>query len=110
MGRGKTTFSLADTRKMFPSQISIDDRTLIRAGAISGCLAVGLGAYGAHDLQKNLKDQPKEKAEMLYEMFHTASKYHFTNSIMMIADIVFSSSPPLSNKSFHTGSRSNFKT
>lgn len=49
----------------------------IRLAGLSGALAVGLSAYGAHGL-KDLPDRRKT-------VFDTASKYHFIHSLAMLA-------------------------
>lgn len=53
-----------------------------KVGAVSGALAVGLGAFGAHGLQKapHVIADPK-----LLETWKTASQYHLVHSVAMLA-------------------------
>lgn len=55
----------------------------LRLAAISGALAVAIGAFGAHLLRDRLS--PKSM-----EIFHTASQYHFYHSLaLMGAGLLF---------------------
>lgn len=55
----------------------------MRLAAISGALAVAIGAFGAHLLRDRLS--PKSM-----EIFHTASQYHFYHSLaLMGAGLLF---------------------
>eukprot|EP00695_Tsukubamonas_globosa_P000074 TRINITY_DN1059_c0_g1_i1.p2 TRINITY_DN1059_c0_g1~~TRINITY_DN1059_c0_g1_i1.p2 ORF type:complete len:140 (-),score=44.88 TRINITY_DN1059_c0_g1_i1:48-410(-) len=49
-----------------------------KIGAISGALAVGLGAFGAHGLQKKVKD-PK-----MLQNWNTAAHYHLVHSLAIM--------------------------
>ncbi len=51
--------------------------TLLLAG-VSGALAVGLGAFGAHSLESMLVDTGR------VETYETAVKYHFYHSLLMM--------------------------
>ncbi len=51
--------------------------TAIRIAAIMGFLAVALGAFGAHGLEKLLK------ANERVETWHTAVFYHFIHAVML---------------------------
>ncbi|XP_072255326.1 transmembrane protein 256 [Pyxicephalus adspersus] len=50
-----------------------------RVGALSGSLAVGLGAYGAHGFRRSDRD------DYLKELFETGNKYHFLHSLALLA-------------------------
>lgn len=52
-------------------------KDFILFGAISGALAVSIGAFGAHWLKEIMT--PEEMAN-----FKTASQYHFIHSIMLV--------------------------
>ncbi|XP_078284300.1 transmembrane protein 256 [Rhinoraja longicauda] len=49
-----------------------------RLAGLSGALAVGLGAYGAHGFRRSDRD------EYLKELFETANKYHFLHSLALL--------------------------
>ncbi|XP_067880023.1 transmembrane protein 256 [Heterodontus francisci] len=49
-----------------------------RVAGLSGALAVGLGAYGAHGFRRSDRD------EYLKELFETANKYHFLHSLALL--------------------------
>ena len=54
-------------------------RTLLALAAISGFLAVALGAFGAHGLRKKLEavsDGPRR-----LEWWHTGASYHLAHSL-----------------------------
>jgi len=53
-------------------------KSIIRLGAISGCLAVGLGAFGAHALKEMLSEGS------MTGTWETASRYHLVHSVMML--------------------------
>ncbi|XP_017891766.1 transmembrane protein 256 homolog isoform X2 [Ceratina calcarata] len=50
----------------------------VRLAAISGAVAVGLGAYGAH------KQYPEESKVDLKQVFETASRYHFVHTLALL--------------------------
>ncbi|XP_063302154.1 transmembrane protein 256 [Pelobates fuscus] len=50
-----------------------------RVGGISGALAVGAAAYGAHGLRQSNAD------DYLKELFATANQYHFLHSLALLA-------------------------
>ena len=62
------------------------------AGAVSGCLAVGLGAFGAHALKGALSDP-------LLDIYHTATDYQMYHSVALVLTAIllpqFSSSKAL---------------
>ncbi|XP_069775930.1 transmembrane protein 256 [Narcine bancroftii] len=49
-----------------------------RVAGLSGALAVGLGAYGAHGYRRSDRD------DYLKELFETANKYHFLHSLALL--------------------------
>lgn len=51
----------------------------IRLAGFLGACAVGLGAYGAH------KTYPKDKTEHLQRIFETGNRYHFYNTLALLA-------------------------
>ncbi len=53
-------------------------KNIIRLGGISGCLAVGLGAFGAHALKDLLADGH------MTATWETASRYHLIHSVAML--------------------------
>ena len=53
-------------------------KTTLLFAALSGALAVGIGAFGAHGLQKILE------ANNNLETFDTAVKYHFYHTITLL--------------------------
>ncbi|KAL2938543.1 hypothetical protein RDABS01_021992 [Bienertia sinuspersici] len=55
----------------------MDPRIWHKAAAISGALAVGLGAYGAHGFK------PKDPAYK--QVWHTASLYHLVHTAALLA-------------------------
>ncbi len=55
----------------------MSNRTAIRIAAVMGFLAVALGAFGAHGLEKLL--QANERVET----WHTAVFYHFIHTLML---------------------------
>ncbi len=65
-------------------------RLLLTTGAVSGLLAVALGAFGAHALKASL-------AADLLEIYHTGNAYHFYHSFALLA---------VGFLSLHTGGRS----
>ncbi|XP_037028329.1 transmembrane protein 256-like isoform X1 [Bradysia coprophila] len=56
------------------------DRQLIRLAGISGAIAVGLGAYGAHVVMMN-----DNIPEVQKNSFRTASMYHFFGTFGLVA-------------------------
>lgn len=46
--------------------------------AISGFLAVALGAFGAHGLKKHLSPE-------MFDVYQTAVNYHFTHTLALLA-------------------------
>jgi len=65
-------------------------RIFVRIAGVSGLLAVGLGAYGAHVLK------PGSAQENLKLTFETASRYHFFHTLALLA-------VPLTNRPNLTG-------
>lgn len=59
-----------------------------KAGAVSGALAVALGAFGAHGLQKTVQD-PK-----LLDNWKTAAQYHLVHSVAMLVASAHPKSTP----------------
>ena len=57
----------------------ITNRTALRSAAVAGFLAVALGAFGAHGLEKILVDNKT------VEVWQTAVLYHFIHAIMLFA-------------------------
>lgn len=53
-------------------------KTILLFATISGALAVSIGAFGAHGLQKILK------ATQRVETFETAVKYHFYHTLALL--------------------------
>ncbi|XP_072113324.1 transmembrane protein 256 [Mobula birostris] len=53
-------------------------RAFGRLAGLSGSLAVGLGAYGAHGFRRSDRD------DYLKELFETANKYHFLHSLALL--------------------------
>ncbi|XP_076233964.1 transmembrane protein 256-like [Calliopsis andreniformis] len=51
----------------------------LKLAALSGTIAVGLGAYGSH------RQYPKTEGKNLKEVFETASRYHFFHTLAMLA-------------------------
>ncbi|XP_012686264.1 transmembrane protein 256 [Clupea harengus] len=49
-----------------------------RLAGISGALAVGAGAYGAHGFRRSDRD------DYLKELYETANKYHFYHSLALL--------------------------
>ncbi|KAI1287442.1 Transmembrane protein [Halotydeus destructor] len=49
----------------------------VRLAGLSGALAVGLGAYGAHGMKKTTDDRRN--------VFETANKYHFIHTLALLA-------------------------
>lgn len=66
-------------------------RLFIRVAGVSGLLAVGLGAYGAHVLK------PGTAQEHLKLVFETGNRYHFFHTLALLA-------VPLTNRPNLTGS------
>jgi len=58
--------------------IAQSSRQWVRVAGLSGALAVGLGAYGAHVFAKGT--HPPE----LKQVYDTANKYHFLHSIALL--------------------------
>jgi uncharacterized membrane protein YgdD (TMEM256/DUF423 family) len=60
--------------------------TALRITAISGFLAVALGAIGAHGLESSLKAK-LEAAQLAKQLgwWHTAGLYHIVHSVAMLA-------------------------
>ncbi|XP_030042779.1 transmembrane protein 256 [Microcaecilia unicolor] len=54
-------------------------RLFLRIGAVSGSLAVGAGAYGAHG-QRIIEQEEYNK-----ELYKTANRYHFLHSLALLA-------------------------
>jgi uncharacterized membrane protein YgdD (TMEM256/DUF423 family) len=52
-------------------------RSLLLLGSINAFLAVGLGAFGAHGLQKILSEQA-------LQTWHTAVQYHFYHALGLL--------------------------
>jgi uncharacterized membrane protein YgdD (TMEM256/DUF423 family) len=55
----------------------------VRISAISGFLAVALGAFGAHGLGRVLASLPAEAAAKQLAWWHTAVDYHLPHSILL---------------------------
>ncbi|KAL0487529.1 hypothetical protein AKO1_008653 [Acrasis kona] len=53
-------------------------RLYLRIGAVSGALAVGFGAFGAHALKKRITDPT------LLKTWETASQYHLLHSLALL--------------------------
>ena len=49
----------------------------IAAGSVSGALAVGIGAFGAHGLKERLSPE-------LLEIFETGVRYHFYHALALV--------------------------
>uniref|UniRef100_UPI00398F4ECF transmembrane protein 256 n=1 Tax=Pristiophorus japonicus TaxID=55135 RepID=UPI00398F4ECF len=49
-----------------------------RVAGLSGALAVGLGAYGAHGFRRSDRD------DYLKELFQTANTYHYLHSLALL--------------------------
>ncbi|XP_064408972.1 transmembrane protein 256 [Latimeria chalumnae] len=49
-----------------------------RLAGVSGALAAGAGAYGAHGFRRSDRD------DYLKELFETANKYHFLHSLALL--------------------------
>ena len=62
---------------MHPAEVK-PDRTLLAAAAVSGFLAVALGAFGAHALQGLLE------ASRHTETWKTAVQYHLAHSLALL--------------------------
>lgn len=56
-------------------------KSIIRLGGVSGCLAVGLGAFGAHALKDLLADGG------MTSTWDTAARYHLVHSVAMLLPI-----------------------
>lgn len=65
------------------------NKYFIRIGAISGALAVILGAFGAHALKNIL-------AEEALKTFHTGVEYQFYHSLALLIVGLFTASAPAS--------------
>lgn len=52
---------------------------LVRIAGVSGALAIGLGAYGAHSLAG------QEKSEERIKAFEVANRYHLVHSVALLA-------------------------
>ena len=63
--------------------MSASQRSVLLIAALSGALAVGLGAFGAHALDPLLDDYSKD-------IFSTASEYHFMHTLVLLATALFS--------------------
>jgi uncharacterized membrane protein YgdD (TMEM256/DUF423 family) len=59
--------------------------TAIRITAVTGFLAVALGALGAHGLQSALKTLPPEQLAKQLAWWHTAGQYHIIHAVAMLA-------------------------
>ena len=59
--------------------------TAIRITAVTGFLAVALGAIGAHGLQSALKGLPPEQLAKQLAWWHTAGQYHIIHAVAMLA-------------------------
>jgi len=57
----------------------LNNTTLWQVGAVSGALAVCLGAFGAHGLRHRLTD------ERLLKAFETGAHYHLIHSLAILA-------------------------
>ena len=55
----------------------MSSNTLLRLSAIVGCLAVALGAFGAHGLEKTLEANDRVAT------WETAVFYHFIHAVML---------------------------
>ncbi|XP_078460586.1 transmembrane protein 256 homolog [Lampetra planeri] len=55
------------------------EKVFLTVAGISGFLAVGLGAYGAH------KFKPATSDAYLKSVFETANRYHFIHTLAMLA-------------------------
>eukprot|EP01132_Coremiostelium_polycephalum_P002738 gene2738-3400_t len=65
-------------------------------GGFSGALAIGLGAFGAHGLQRRTNDPKK------IEIWRTASTFHLIHSVALLL-VPFSSTPNLTGALFLGG-------
>jgi len=59
--------------------VSESSRVFVRMAGLSGALAVGLGAYGAHSFAHS------EKSQELKAVFDTANKYHYLHTLALLA-------------------------
>jgi uncharacterized membrane protein YgdD (TMEM256/DUF423 family) len=55
----------------------------VRISAITGFLAVALGAFGAHGLKSFLASVPPESVAKHFEWWQTAVTYHLPHSILL---------------------------
>lgn len=60
-------------------QLANNAGPFIKLGGISGALAVGLGAYGAH------KKYPKDKMDELKAIFEKGNQYHLIHSVALLS-------------------------
>jgi uncharacterized membrane protein YgdD (TMEM256/DUF423 family) len=63
---------------MFGSKVLLTQALYLKIAGISGALAVGLGAFGAHGLQKRIND-PK-----MLKNWETAAHYHLMHSLALL--------------------------
>lgn len=56
------------------------DRTFFFLSGLSGFLAVALGAFGAHGLEKHLRDLPDYADRMRW--WQTGASYHLVHAVM----------------------------
>jgi uncharacterized membrane protein YgdD (TMEM256/DUF423 family) len=59
--------------------------TALRISALTGCLAVALGAFGAHGLEKMLAGLAPEQAAKQLDWWKTAVAYHLPHAVAMLA-------------------------
>jgi len=86
-GNGKASTTMLSPKKgacckgnpIFNS-MSPSGKSMIRLAGISGALAVGLGAYGAHVILANPKISDDQK-----NSFRTANMYHFIGTFGLVA-------------------------
>ena len=67
-------------------------KPLLFLGAINGFLAVALGAFGAHGLRSKLADLPDFARRL--EWWDTASRYHLTHALFIVACALVSQQLP----------------
>src|SRR5262245_32267716 len=56
----------------------------LRISAMTGCLAVALGAFGAHGLEKMFAGLAPEQAAKHFDWWKTAVAYHLPHAIAML--------------------------
>ncbi|KAI0243289.1 hypothetical protein LSAT2_016539 [Lamellibrachia satsuma] len=80
-----------------PQPVSSASKLFVRVAGVSGFLAVGLGAYGAHGLREKEGIPAKRIAT-----FETGNRYHFLHTIVLLA-VPMSRKPMLSGSLLSAG-------